>query len=141
MANLNLSVDYVNVPPEGIRLVEDTHAEWLRLDEAERAAALADPVEVAATRRQQGARAAGAWPSPPRATVDAQRPRSEEERQVGRSRLSSDSSGPSPYIDREEDIDEYTAASGGAVARRVRQRERARPTRTITMPRPRPRVR
>ena len=79
MANLNLSVDYVNVPPEGIRLVEDTHAEWLRLDEAERAAALADPVEVAATRRQQGARAAGAWPSPSRATVDAQRPRYEEE--------------------------------------------------------------
>ena len=102
MANLNLDLDYVDVPAEGVQLVEDTHAEWLRLSEAERAHAHAAADEAAARQRQHGASADEApWPLSPPAREGAQRPRSEEERQTGRARLNTDSSGASPYVSRE----------------------------------------
>eukprot|EP00964_Phaeocystis_antarctica_P021815 scaffold12112_cov95-Phaeocystis_antarctica.AAC.1 len=31
MANLDLNLNYVDVPAEGLQLVDDAHAEWLRL--------------------------------------------------------------------------------------------------------------
>eukprot|EP00964_Phaeocystis_antarctica_P045013 scaffold25895_cov69-Phaeocystis_antarctica.AAC.1 len=153
MANFDLNLNYVDVPAEGLQLVDDAHAEWLRLSEAERAYAHAAADEEAARQRQHGASANSApWPMMPPAREGAPRPRSEEERQTGRSRLNTDSSGASPYVYREEvtddkvgmynevapddDLDEYTASSGGAAvraaavaagggpaeARRVRQR-------------------
>ena len=153
MANLDLNLNYVDVPAEGLQLVDDAHAEWLRLSEAERAYAHAAADEEAARQRQHGASANSApWPMVPPAREGAPRPRSEEERQTGRSRLNTDSSGASPYVYREvvtddkfgmynevapdDDLDEYTASSGGAAvraaavaagggpaeARRVRQR-------------------
>ena len=140
MSNLNLTIDYVDVPGCSM-LIEDTYAEWLRLGEVDRAAELASDNEAAARQRQHGVTSEISHsddPYPPReraadqavgTTAGAARPRSEEERQVGKARLNSDSSGLSPYSssrDEEEDIDEYTASSGGAAARRVRQRAGAR---------------
>ena len=98
MANLNLAAVYITVPPEAIQLIDDAYAEWSRIGAAARAAELADEPEREAQRRHRG----GDWPAAP-AAIESVRPVSEEERQVGRSRLNSDSSGPSPYVERGDD--------------------------------------
>ena len=121
MENLDLNLAYVNVPAEGLQLVAETHDEWVRLSEAERAEAHAAVDEMAAHQRQHGASAdddddddddampqlvddGARWPpATPARREGAARPRSEEERQTGRARLNTDSSGPSPYIDRAQD--------------------------------------
>ena len=56
MEPIDLHLVFADVPAEGLQLVEDTHAEWLRLSEAERAHAHAAADEAAAHQRQHGAR-------------------------------------------------------------------------------------
>ena len=60
--NLNLTLEHVDVPAAGLELMAETHAEWSRLAETERAAARAADAEVAALRRQHGVRAVMAHP-------------------------------------------------------------------------------
>ena len=50
------------MPAAGLELMAETHAEWSRLAETERAAARAADAEVAALRRQHGVRAVMAHP-------------------------------------------------------------------------------
>jgi len=160
MSNLNLTIDYVDVPGCSM-LIEDTYAEWLRLGEVDRAAELVSDDEAAARQQQRGD-TAGAWPGytdapyPPReraadlavgTTAGAARPRSEEERQVGNVRLNSDSSGLSPYSSSrdEEDIarrvhgvERRRGGCGSALASATRPATPRRGGRHRTAPRARP---
>ena len=92
--SLNVSFEHIDVPPAALQLVEDTYKEWGLLDAASQASALADPAEAKARLRQQG-RAAAAPAG--KGKLGQPRPPTEEERQTGRARLNSDSSGLSPY--------------------------------------------
>ena len=115
MGNLHLTPEYIEPDAEVVALMDRSLAEWRRLSAADRAASQRESVEVV-TRRQQRRAAPDAWapaaaltrprpppqfgPQPGPQTPSLPRPQTAREAGRGRSFLNTESSGPSPYVDR-----------------------------------------